>query len=152
MISRRGFLLSTSALVPIVLSGCATLEKGINDLYVNLHVVAQKIEQAVAIAKSSLVEAAKILEPFFVAVCQVVVSLVDVGRELIAAGILKAEDPAIIKAMNLATGLATDSIILAAANLGTIPTNPLVILSGIIQIVALIMTYTGHLVTPTAAK
>jgi hypothetical protein len=154
MISRRLLLLSAAPLA-LSLAGCASggakLRGFVNAVYVDLNQVAQKIEQAVVIAKTDINAAAAFLQPWFQPTCQIVVTLANLGNQLIAAGAIKATDPNVQKAMQAANGLATDPIIVSVANNGALPANPVQTIIGIINAVSLIMALTSGRVTPTAA-
>ena len=150
--NRRHFLLS-AAILP--LGACSQAKQGrfrsfANALYVDMRVVAQKIEQAVVMAQADINAAAAFLEPYIQPVCQIVVSLSTLGNQLIANRVIDANSVNVQKAMAAANGMASDPILVSIANTGALPPNPIEILVGVIKAVTLIMSLTGRAVSPVA--
>jgi len=160
MISRRLLLLSAA---PLALAGCsADLQSKLASFaakaYTNINVVAAFLESLVRQVVAGTVTAAKAAAsfaakgaPYIVPGCQLFVSCVRL------AGQVAAVDPAVggnkqfVAVYGQANILAGNPVIQAAAANGTVPTDPITVLTGIIDLSAQILTLTSGKVTPTAA-
>ena len=139
----------------LALAGCSSAQKQsfsnfAQTVYTDTQVVAQKIQQAVQIASKDVNAAAEFLAPYFVPTCQIVVTLNAFAVQSVQQGILNGDDANVKKALEISAALATNAVVVAAAQQGVIPSNPVVVLTGVIQSVGSIMKLTGKTVTPTA--
>ncbi len=160
MISRRALI----AVAPLVaVGGCSAQQKALLSkfaatAYADVNVVAaflenlaQKVAAGALTAANAATQFAAQGAPYIVPGCQLFVSLVKLAGQLAAADPTLAKNATFTTTLGQATTLANNSVIQAAAANGTVPSDPVTVLTGVIQLVAQIMTLTSGRATPTAA-
>ncbi len=162
MISRRSLLASAAALSPLALAGCfglppgasvgQTINAGVDALYKSLVTAAQVLEHAVSVAVTDIKAAVAIVLPYAVTCCRVVESMDSLSQTLQTNGTIK---PAAGSKTAIVLGdlhsAATNSAIAVTAQTGVLPSDPVTIITDMIQLAALVMQVTGKQVTPTVA-
>lgn len=160
MISRRLFL---SAGAPLALGACASTGslqstvKGFADkLYTDVNVVAAYLEAIIkqVVAKTMTVaSAAQALlaqgEPYVVPALKIFVSLVKLAGQVAAANGNLAGNAKVQSVLGQATTLANNPIVQSAVATNTMPSDPLTIVTGLIDLGSQIYALTGA--SPTAA-
>ena len=155
--NRRLFLCSVAA-APLVLGGCASFTTIANKLYLNIEVVAQKLEALViAVSKGAMTvgtAAANLLaqgSQYVVPSLRIFVSLTTL------AGTIASQTPALQAnvsfntALGKAQTLANAPAIQAAVQTGVLPSDPVTLISNVITLAAQIYTLTHGAATPTVA-
>jgi hypothetical protein len=166
MISRRKLLLA-AAPAALTLAGCsaqqeANFRSGLTNFaakaYQDINVVAAFLESLIRQVAAGAITAAKAAAafaakgaPYIVPGVQIFVSLVRL------AGQVAAVDPAIngnktfVAVYGQATILAANPVIQSTAANGTLPSDPVTVLTGVIDLSAQILALTNGKATPTAA-
>lgn len=155
MLTRRSLLTAAAPLAFAGLAGCSSdfgdkLNAAVDQVYVTDRKAAQKLEDAIAVARKDINAAIEFLKPFARPVAQICVMLGGFIRRLIAAGALNGSTQTVMMALSEADKLAASPLILGLAN-GVVPTDIAGVLTMIIQATMLIMDLTQYRATPTAA-
>ncbi len=149
MLSRRAFI----AGAPLALAGCDFGEKisaAVDQIYVTNQKAAQKLEDAIGIARKDVKAAVAFLAPYARPAAQIAIMLGGFIRRLIAMGALDSKTQSVKMALDAADKLAVNPLIIAIAN-GTMPADLEGVLVAIIQGAMLVMDLTQFKATPTAA-
>ena len=161
MLSRRKLLLGVA---PLALAGCSagSLQSGISKFaqaaYTDINVVAAYLESLAAKVASGALTAANAAaqfvvqaKPYIVPACQLFVSLVKLTGQLAAADPAIGNNKQFVAVYGQANVLASNTVIQAAASSGVVPSDPVTVLTGVIQLTAQIMTLTNGKASPIAA-
>jgi hypothetical protein len=160
MISRRLLLLSAA---PLALGGCSANLQGkfasfAAKAYTDINVVAAFLESlirkviagAITAASAAATFAAK-GAPYIVPGCQIFEALVKLAGQLAGANASIGSNKDFVAIYGQATLLANNAEIQAAASSGVVPSDPVTVLTGVIQLASQIMTLTSGNASPTAA-
>jgi hypothetical protein len=147
--NRRKLLLGI-AVAP--LAGCnAAMNSFANRAFNTLVVVAKKLEYAIKLAAKDMSAAVAYVAGDVVPVCRLFVAITKLAGQVAAVNPKLQQNTGFMAVMGQASVLASNDVVQAAAQNGVAPTDPVTVLTGIIQLSAQIYDLTHGAATPTKA-